>query len=83
MLKLNPRSCLVPSRVLFAMSKLLQALIQEVAGSPTERDLRLHFMDKAGALFCSQHWAISLHKNQEGLDTIDLKGLPDSFVDYY
>jgi DNA-binding CsgD family transcriptional regulator len=65
------------------MSKPLQALIQEIAGSPTEKDLRLHFMDKAGVLFSSQHWAISLHHNQEGLDTIDLKGLPDSFVDYY
>ncbi len=65
------------------MSKPLQSLIQEIAESPTEKDLRLHFMDKAGALFSSQHWAISLHRYQDGLDTIDLKGLPDSFVDYY
>lgn len=65
------------------MPSSLQSLVQELALARNERELRLPFMDAGGELFEAQHWGISL-RNQEGkLSTVDLKGLPDSFIDYY
>jgi len=53
-------------------------LVQELAIARDERELRLPFMD--GWRFEAQHWEF---RNQEGsLETVDLKGLPDSFIDY-
>ena len=65
------------------MSRTLQSLIQNLAIARDEQALRLPFMDMAGVVFEAPHWGISL-RNQEGaLETVDLKGLPDSFIDYY
>lgn len=65
------------------MPETLQSLVQKLAIARDERELRLPFMDAAGELFNAQPWGISLC-NQEGkLETVDLKGLPDSFIDYY
>jgi DNA-binding CsgD family transcriptional regulator len=61
----------------------LQALITKIASAPNERKLCLHYMDAAGDLFASQHWSIYLQESQGKNANIEIKGLPDSFIDYY
>lgn len=65
------------------MTNLVHALIQKIAIAQTEKDLRLQFMDNAGDLFHAQHWSIALQDVSGNLEQVDLKGLPDSFIDYY
>jgi DNA-binding CsgD family transcriptional regulator len=69
------------------MSKNLQNLIQKIAAVRDEKALRLVYMDAAGELFSAPHWSICMQERQgkvpKNQGTIDLKGLPDSFVDYY
>jgi DNA-binding CsgD family transcriptional regulator len=65
------------------MSNLVQTLIYNIALAQTEKDLRLRFMDGVGDLFQAQHWSISLRDEAGNLAQVDLKGLPDSFIDYY
>jgi DNA-binding CsgD family transcriptional regulator len=40
-------------------------------------------MDAVGELFQAHHWGISLRNKAGELASVDLKGLPDSFIDYY
>jgi DNA-binding CsgD family transcriptional regulator len=61
----------------------VHALIQNIAPASDERHLRLAFMDGAGDLFHAQHWSISLRDESGRVAQVDLKGLPDSFIDYY
>jgi DNA-binding CsgD family transcriptional regulator len=65
------------------MTKLFQALIQNLSTSKDEVETRFCFMDGAGELFQCQHWGISLFDETAKLQSVDLKGLPDSFIDYY
>ena len=65
------------------MPRTLQSLIQKLAIARDQRELRLPFMDAAGVVFEAQHWGISLRNQQGSLETVDLKGLPYSFIDYY
>ncbi|MDJ0733859.1 MAG: LuxR C-terminal-related transcriptional regulator [Nostocaceae cyanobacterium] len=65
------------------MSQGLQALIKKIAIVNNEQELCFSYMDVAGELFASQHWGISLHEQEGQKATIDIKGLPDSFIDYY
>jgi hypothetical protein len=65
------------------MSNPARTLIQNIALAQTEKDLRLKFMDGAGHAFQAQHWSISLRDASGNLGQVDLKGLPDSFIDYY
>ncbi|MEE3715721.1 LuxR C-terminal-related transcriptional regulator [Tumidithrix elongata RA019] len=61
----------------------VKTLIRNISLAKTEKDLRLVFMDGAGAIFHSHHWSISLRDGAGNLAQVDLKGLPDSFLDYY
>ncbi len=63
------------------MSPLFHQLIQTLAIARSESEVRSRFMDSAGRLFHAHHW--SLYLKTESGDSIDLKGLPDSFLDYY
>ncbi|MBF2007033.1 MAG: LuxR family transcriptional regulator [Chlorogloeopsis fritschii C42_A2020_084] len=65
------------------MSESFHALIHKIAIARDEFQLRLHYMDAVGKLFACQHWSIYLHDSQGQRTTIDIKGLPDSFIDYY
>jgi hypothetical protein len=65
------------------MPNSVHTLIHNIAFAKTEKDLRLQFMDGAGDLFQAQHWSISLRDEAGNLAEVDLKGLPDSFIDYY
>ena len=65
------------------MTNSAHALIQNIALAQTEKDLRSRFMDDAGSVFHAQHWSISLQDAAGKLEQVDLKGLPDSFIDYY
>jgi DNA-binding CsgD family transcriptional regulator len=61
---------------------MLHQLIHTLAIARSESELRSRFMDSAGQLFQAHHWSLYL-KVDTGQDSIDLKGLPDSFIDYY
>jgi DNA-binding CsgD family transcriptional regulator len=61
---------------------MFQQLIQSLAIAQSEAEVRSRFMDSAGQLFHAHHWSLYL-KLDTGQDSIDLKGLPDSFIDYY
>lgn len=65
------------------MPNPVHALIQEIATARSEKELRLRFMDTAGEVFQAQHWSIALRNRAGELEQLDLKGLPDSFIDYY
>ncbi|MCP6758262.1 MAG: LuxR C-terminal-related transcriptional regulator [Fischerella sp. CENA71] len=65
------------------MSGSFQALLQKIAIARDELQLRLDYMDAAGELFVCQHWSIYLHDTTGQRASIDIKGLPDSFIDYY
>lgn len=61
----------------------LHSLIQQVAVARNEWELRLQFMDAAGELFGAKHWSIYLGDGKARPKSVDIKGLPDSFIDYY
>jgi len=65
------------------MSYTLPALIEKVTNSSSVNQLCGHYMDAAGELFGSQHWGIYIHGEVGKQSIIHLKGLPDSFIDYY
>jgi DNA-binding CsgD family transcriptional regulator len=65
------------------MSNSVQILIQQIAAARSETDLRLRFMDLAGDLFQAQHWSIALRNDAGDLEQVELRGLPDHFIDYY
>ncbi|MCF4968470.1 LuxR C-terminal-related transcriptional regulator [Nostoc sp. CMAA1605] len=65
------------------MSYSLQALIEQIANAPSQRKLCSYYMDAAGDLFASQHWSIYLQGQPGKSGNIEMKGLPDSFIDYY
>lgn len=65
------------------MSQTLQALFQQIATAQDQRELCLRYMDRAGELFAAQHWSIYLHGGQAKPAMIEIKGLPDHFIDYY
>ncbi|MBD2535138.1 LuxR family transcriptional regulator [Nostoc flagelliforme FACHB-838] len=65
------------------MSDTLAALIEKVTNASSVNQLCGHYMDAAGKLFGSQHWGIYIHGLVGQQGTIYLKGLPDSFIDYY
>lgn len=80
---IETKSCLVPSWVHFEMSQALQVLIRQIANAQTEQELCLRYMDGAGELFAAQHWSIYLHSVQAKPAKIEMRGLPDHFIDYY
>jgi DNA-binding CsgD family transcriptional regulator len=82
-LKLDVLVANYPVGYIFAMSASFQALVQKIAIAPNELQLRLDYMDAVGELFACQHWGIYLHDSLEKCATVDIKGLPDSFIDYY
>jgi len=65
------------------MSNPVHTLVQKIATARSEQELRLSFMDAAGDVFQAQHWSIALRNEAGDLEQVDLKGLPDSFIDYY
>lgn len=65
------------------MSHSFHTLIHKIAIAKDELQLRLNYMDMAGDLFDSPHWGIYLYDSPGKSPTIDLQGLPDSFIDYY
>jgi DNA-binding CsgD family transcriptional regulator len=65
------------------MSKPFQTMIQKIATARCEPELLSRFMDAAGEVFGAQHWSIALRDENGALSQINLKGLPDSFIDYY
>jgi DNA-binding CsgD family transcriptional regulator len=65
------------------MLRTLHSLINAISLAPSELELRLRFMDTVGELFQAHHWSISLLNKSSELASIDIKGLPDSFIDYY
>lgn len=65
------------------MSGSFHTLIHKIAIAKDELQLCSNYMDMAGDVFGSQHWGIHLHDGQGKPATINLKGLPDSFIDYY
>ena len=65
------------------MSPGLKALIEQIGCAHNEQELRFSYMDAGGELFACQHWGISLLESHAQPATIDIQGLPDSFIDYY
>nr|WP_322656753.1 LuxR C-terminal-related transcriptional regulator [Dendronalium sp. ChiSLP03b]MDZ8203003.1 LuxR C-terminal-related transcriptional regulator [Dendronalium sp. ChiSLP03b] len=65
------------------MFRSFQTLVQKIAIAKNELQLRLNYMDIVGDLFACQHWSIYLHDSLGQRATIEIKGLPDSFLDYY
>jgi DNA-binding CsgD family transcriptional regulator len=63
------------------MSKSMRSLIEQIALSQSEHEVRMRFMDAVGDVFHAEHWAIALHHSHR--EAIDLAGLPDRFIDYY
>lgn len=61
----------------------LHSLITALATARNQQQMRSHFMDAAGELFNAQRWGIYLLDNQSQFAQIEVKGLPDSFVDRY
>ncbi|MDZ8188013.1 MAG: helix-turn-helix transcriptional regulator [Nostoc sp. ChiSLP02] len=48
-----------------------------------ESELRSHFMEEAGRLFHANSWGIAFFDNNHQLTALDLKGLPERFIDQY
>ncbi|MBD2195761.1 MULTISPECIES: LuxR C-terminal-related transcriptional regulator [Calothrix] len=65
------------------MFHTLPTLIQKVTNASSVNQLCGYYMDAAGELFGSQHWGIYIHSWAGQKSSIYLKGLPDSFIDYY
>ncbi|WP_013320449.1 LuxR C-terminal-related transcriptional regulator [Gloeothece verrucosa] len=64
-------------------TNVLHSLIASLATASNQQQMRSHFMDTAGELFIAQRWGIYLLDNLSQVAQVDVKGLPDSFVDRY
>ncbi|OCR02933.1 transcriptional regulator [Oscillatoriales cyanobacterium USR001] len=65
------------------MLRSLYPLFQAIATAPTEQELRLRFMDSISEYFGVQRWGIYLLNPDNGFDSVDTKGVSDTFVDRY
>jgi len=65
------------------MPSSLYPLFQAIATAPTEQALRLRFMDSISDYFEVQRWGIYLLDPDNGLDSVDTKGVSDAFVEQY
>jgi len=65
------------------MPRSFYPLFQAIATAPTEQALRLSVMDSISDYFGVQRWGIYLLNPDNGLDSIDTKGVSDAFVEQY
>jgi hypothetical protein len=61
----------------------LHPLFQLLATAPTEQALRSRFMDGVSESFGVQRWGIYLMGENNGLRSVDVKGVSDAFIDRY
>ena len=65
------------------MPRSFYPLFQAIATAPTEQALRFRFMDSISEYFEVQRWGISLLNADNGLGSVDTKGVSDTFVEQY
>lgn len=61
----------------------LHRLFQMIATAPTEEALRFRFMDSISEYFGVQRWGIYLLDRENCPASVDVKGVPDAFVEQY
>ncbi|ACK71508.1 GAF modulated transcriptional regulator, LuxR family [Gloeothece citriformis PCC 7424] len=61
----------------------LHSLITAFANAQNHQQIRSHFMETAGELFNAQRWGIYVYDKHLGDSHIEVKGLPDRFVEQY
>lgn len=65
------------------MPRSLYPLFQAIATAPTEQALRLRVMDSISEYFGVQRWGIYLLDAENGLASVDARGVSDTFVEQY
>ncbi|MUL36580.1 LuxR C-terminal-related transcriptional regulator [Gloeocapsopsis dulcis] len=65
------------------MDYSLHRLFQAIATAPTEQTLRFRFMDSISEYFGVQRWGIYLLDTEDSLASVDVKGVPDAFIERY
>ncbi|MEO0826005.1 MAG: LuxR C-terminal-related transcriptional regulator [Cyanobacteria bacterium J06642_9] len=65
------------------MPRSLYAFFQAIATAPTEQALRFRVMDSVSEYFGVQRWGIYLLDADNGLASIDTRGVSDTFVEQY
>ena len=65
------------------MPRSLYPLFQAIATAPTEQALRFRVMDNISEYFGVQRWGIYLLDANNGLASVDVKGVSDTFVEQY
>jgi DNA-binding CsgD family transcriptional regulator len=58
-------------------------LIKAISTAPDKATLCYRYMDYAGDLFSSQHSSIYIEGVDGKADALEMKGIPDTFIDYY
>lgn len=61
----------------------LHPLFQAIATAPTQQALRFKLMDSVSEYFGVQRWGIYLLNIENNLASVDVKGVPDTFVERY
>jgi len=65
------------------MPRSLHPLFQAIATAPTEQALRFRMMDCISEYFGVQRWGIYLLDADNGLTSVDARGVSDTFVEQY
>jgi len=65
------------------MPRALHPLFQAIATAPTEQALRFRVMDSISDYFGVQRWGIYLLDADNGLASVDARGVSDTFVEQY
>ncbi|MBD2000894.1 GAF domain-containing protein [Leptolyngbya sp. FACHB-541] len=65
------------------MPRSLSPLFQAIATAPTEQALRFRVMDSISEYFGVQRWGIYLLDVNNGLASVDARGVSDTFVEQY
>jgi DNA-binding CsgD family transcriptional regulator len=65
------------------MPRSLYPLFQAIATAPTEQALRFRVMDNISKYFGVQRWGIYLLDENNGLASVDARGVSDTFVEQY
>jgi DNA-binding CsgD family transcriptional regulator len=65
------------------MNNFLEKIIKDVSDSSSEKEVRSACMDNIGKYFGAKHWGMYLFDEDYSPLQVDIKGLPDSFVDHY
>ncbi|MBD2067079.1 GAF domain-containing protein [Leptolyngbya sp. FACHB-671] len=65
------------------MPRSLYPLFQAIATAPTEQVLRFRVMDSISEYFGVQRWGIYLLDENNGLASVDARGVSDTFVEQY